>query len=535
MLTKLTDKEKNRVIAALLFFLVLVLGYWRMVPGVCGFFHDDAIYVITAKALAHGQGYKLIFLPHAPIQTKFPILYPALLAMIWKLWPSFPNNLVLMKWLTLVFGAATVGLSYLYVIRFGYFPNTVAGIAALFCASSSIFLYFSTETLSEMPFAFLVIIGLWFFEAQLENPRCAWYQQFLAGVLLALPFLCRTVGVTLIFAGLVAQFYQGRSLRSLGWMMAGIAIVMLPWIAWMFAGLGAWNHNPILGYYTDYLGWWAATGLGSYVQFVLKNFLNIIISSVTGPLEGFTNLLRSINLWSFIFFIISAGSIIYITLIGKLRSRRVLPLFVVSYLLLILLWPWDSYRFLIPILPFLLGYLFDGIYSSLRAGKVIKWFLLVGLGLLMLANFKVDYQHSQQANRFCFSQAILWENPPAWTSYQHIFQWLRSNSQPDDVMASMEDPMVFLYSGRRAIRPFKITPCFGEDGPDSKMLGSADDLYQTLKTYKIKYLIEFPMLSFGKAFNGLIAKLEKKYPGSLKKVYSGKDKRFVVFKFIRSG
>jgi hypothetical protein len=113
MLKKLTEKQQNIMIASLLFLLVLVLGYWRMIPGVCGFFHDDAIYVITAKALAQGQGYRLIFLPHSPIQTKFPILYPALLAMVWKIWPSFPNNLFLMKWLTLVFGAATVGLSYL--------------------------------------------------------------------------------------------------------------------------------------------------------------------------------------------------------------------------------------------------------------------------------------------------------------------------------------------------------------------------------------------------------------------------------------
>lgn len=59
-------------------------------------------------------------------------------------------------------------------------------------------------------FAFLVIIALWFFDAQLEKPCREWYQQFLVGVLLVLPFLCRTVGVTLVFAGLVAQYYQGR-------------------------------------------------------------------------------------------------------------------------------------------------------------------------------------------------------------------------------------------------------------------------------------------------------------------------------------
>ena len=68
-----------------------------MVVGVCGVYHDDGIYVITAKALAQGEGYRLINLPNSPLQTKYPILYPALLAIIWKIWPSFPKNLLLCK------------------------------------------------------------------------------------------------------------------------------------------------------------------------------------------------------------------------------------------------------------------------------------------------------------------------------------------------------------------------------------------------------------------------------------------------------
>ena len=141
----------------------------------------------------------------------------------------------------------------------------------------------------------------------------------------------------------------------------------------------------------------------------------------------------------------------------------------------------------------------------------------------MLANFKVDYLHSEQANHFCLSQVILWKNPPSWHPIGAHSKWLKSCSCSDDVMASMEAPMIFLYSGRRTIRLFKITPSFGEDGPNSKTLGSADNLYQNLKTYKIKYLIESPMVTFDKVFNDLITKMEKKYPGSLKKVYSNRD------------
>src|SRR5689334_15476136 len=38
--------------------------------------HDDSIYLTTAKALATGQGYRIISLPYEPAQTKYPPFYP---------------------------------------------------------------------------------------------------------------------------------------------------------------------------------------------------------------------------------------------------------------------------------------------------------------------------------------------------------------------------------------------------------------------------------------------------------------------------
>ncbi len=87
-----------------------------MIPGTCGIYHDDGVYISTAKALAQGDGYRLINLPHSPPQTKYPIILPALLSVIWKLWPSFPDNILAMQWLTLTFAGLAIGLSYLYLV-----------------------------------------------------------------------------------------------------------------------------------------------------------------------------------------------------------------------------------------------------------------------------------------------------------------------------------------------------------------------------------------------------------------------------------
>src|SRR5438046_7882165 len=68
-------------------------------PRLVGLHHDDAVYAITARALADGHGYRLTNLPGEPPQTKYPPVLPGLLAATWNLVPDFPANL---PWLTLV-------------------------------------------------------------------------------------------------------------------------------------------------------------------------------------------------------------------------------------------------------------------------------------------------------------------------------------------------------------------------------------------------------------------------------------------------
>ena len=107
------------LIALGLFAVVLVTGGLRMADGVCGVCHDDAIYVSTAKSLADGDGYRMMGVPGTPNQTKYPILYPAILAAFWKCLPEFPGNLVAMQWFSVASGGAALALGYLYVLRFG--------------------------------------------------------------------------------------------------------------------------------------------------------------------------------------------------------------------------------------------------------------------------------------------------------------------------------------------------------------------------------------------------------------------------------
>lgn len=58
-----------------------------------GYFHDDGMYWIAGKSIAEGSGYRILSLPGAPYQTKYPPVFPLLLSLVWKASPEFPGNL----------------------------------------------------------------------------------------------------------------------------------------------------------------------------------------------------------------------------------------------------------------------------------------------------------------------------------------------------------------------------------------------------------------------------------------------------------
>jgi len=244
--------SKDWFLALALVIVTLLIGSAFMIKGVTGVFHDDGIYVSTAKALAEGQGYRLINLPQEPRQTKYPPLYPALLALVWKLSPRFPKNLILMQWLTLVCGGGLVGLSYLYVVRFGYFSRSIAAAAAALTLTSAFFMYFCVVTLAEMSLGLLSLVALWCLERQDEGQSLKPVGQFCLGALLTLPFLTRTIGVLFIPVGFYLLWQRG---RPLGWAGLGATVLLVPWLVWMLV-LPRWAAtDTVTMYYTNYLTW----------------------------------------------------------------------------------------------------------------------------------------------------------------------------------------------------------------------------------------------------------------------------------------
>ena len=100
---------------------MLSVGALALVTGIAivdalpvGVFHDDAMYVVLARSLASGHGYRYLNLPGAPAATQHPPGYPALLALVSWFAPAFPANLVAFKTLNAVIASASAVLVTLF-------------------------------------------------------------------------------------------------------------------------------------------------------------------------------------------------------------------------------------------------------------------------------------------------------------------------------------------------------------------------------------------------------------------------------------
>jgi hypothetical protein len=383
-----------------------------------------------------------------------------------------------------------------------------------------------------MPFALFTLVALWGLESYLACPATTRCKQFLWGYLLGLPFLCRTIGATLIVAGLCVLLRQRRPLR---WYAAGALCAVLPWILWSAAGRGIWEQNPVDGYYTDYFGCWSSTGVSMAGRVISKNAQWIAYGSAEMPLEGAAAFVGPwIGLPVTGTLLAVLGLTTWLAILPDLKKFRALAWMLAVYLAAMLVWSWPPQRFLVPILPFLAAYLFSGIARLLKCdGQSMMRRLAppVGLAAIVAANAGLLVCHAVQKGDTGYPLPKFGMTPVEWSSYESTFAWLRQHSRPDDVIASGFDSMIALYTDRPAVKPFVYDPGWLFYGQRRKAHFAPEETAAILEHYRPRYLVQLPMPGFGEEqpLAGAIECLRQLDPGWLVLKYQGADRRFMVF------
>lgn len=515
---------------------VVVAGWLVRVPGVAGTFQDDGIYVATARALAEGRGYRLVNLPDAPPQTRYPILYPALLSVVWALGDDLDGRLAGMQLLTLGLAAFGVAGAGLLLVRFGWVRRSSALGGGLLAAASPAVLYFSTQILSEMPFTLVLVAALWTAERWLHDERTR-AVELLTGVALVLPFLCRSIGVVVAPAVVLAGWLRG---RRLVWVVTGALVSAAPWLAWTVIQASAEQVDVTLGPQTGYLGWWAWTGMLLDPSMVGANLWRVMESfgylGLAGPAMMLYEHVAVAGVLMAALGVAAWGAVLW-----RLPRREALPAVLAAYLAVVAVWPWPPERFVVPLLPILLPVFCEALHGlvhrlaaplvSAQVGTRVAT-ALVAAGVVATLWFDSQALVLRQVlvRASGYPYLDLPEEPLVWESFAGAFDWLARESRPDDVIATGFDSMTSLYTGRAAFRPATLRPrgLYHDDVP---LLGTADELRATLVGRRPRFLFLSPMPGSPEEepLHELVDELRRRWPGLLRVAYRGDDPRFVVF------
>jgi Gpi18-like mannosyltransferase len=171
------------------------------------------MYVLLAKALASGQGYRWLHLPGTPAAIHFPPGYPAVLALLWTLFPAFPGNVIVFKLANALFaGVAAFAVARLVRTRFEMSEMSAQGIAIAALLASPV-LTLIARVMSEPLFLALLLPALIFAEGIVESSRTRTRDLVALGLLCGLATLVRTHGIALVAAVALMLLLRRRCAR----------------------------------------------------------------------------------------------------------------------------------------------------------------------------------------------------------------------------------------------------------------------------------------------------------------------------------
>lgn len=499
------------------YYLVGALYLVYLLAPAVGYMHDDGIYLVTAKSLAQGHGYRIESLPGEIFQTKYPILYPALLTPLWWISDSLAVVSFLAKLLSLACMAA-----WIWLVRSWLKKDLELGGAAewlsIIVAASPWSLFLGTSVLPDALFALLSMASALLVMKALERtegsvPPQVWG----AAALAAGAFLLRTTGVALIAATVL--YLALRQRRSLFPYLLTTCLLVLPWLWWQ-AGHPA--PQDVWEIYYSKASYGKGHILAGYelVQIVLVVSLNLLYLAL-GWIPGI------LSFWVFV--TVLCGLVgIYFSLRGAWQERTgpngFLALWALLYTGILVAWVWPPGRYFAPILPLTLGLGALGLRSWQRQSEPSHWkgrlwayryWILIAFALNGLGRSAYCAYFTNTAG----TPVVTTRPAEPWTGYEEVGQWIRNNTPPDAVLSTNLDPLLYLMTGRKAIRAFRHSPYnlfYGEGNP-SEAVGSVEELRSQLKKHQVTYMVLTPMNGFreGDLFPEVWSGLQKRNPAAI--------------------
>lgn len=365
---------------------------------------DNAGYIALGHSLVSGQGYTELWDPAAPPHTKYPPVFPLLLAVAMALGAKGWVGLKAVS----VLATLTVAPGVFLWARTRVPESLALGVALLTALSPSL-LYHSHWVLSDVPFVAFAVWALWALSgvggqiSEQPGGSDSGLRWLVAAVVVLLAAFTRSAGLPLAGAAVAALALERR------WGRAGAlaAVVGLPFAAWWLRGRSAvvaegryTREFFLLDPYQPDLG---SASAGDFVARVIENLVGYLTRFLPDALLGAQGPAATLV----------TLTVVLLALVGWVRSLRagrpgVAALFLPLYTAVILLWPavWSGDRFALPLVPVLLVFAAEESWRLARRwNDGARNAALVALGLVVALPAMGDWVEAREEADRCRAAA----------------------------------------------------------------------------------------------------------------------------------
>jgi hypothetical protein len=220
---------RRPVTLAIVLTAIVAVIYAMRLDDVAGLIVDDAWYILLAKAIAGGDGYRLISSATIPVMPSVPPGFPAMLAAVFLVAPTFPDNLALLKVISMLAMAGVGVCCWIDFHDHRGVPSEQGLLLAAVVVLTPALVFLATSTaMAECVFTLAVLLAVLASERVIRQPPAQLGAAVLAGVVLAAAVLIRTAGVAAI-AAVIVFLAVHRRWRQLAVCAVTAGVCVLPW------------------------------------------------------------------------------------------------------------------------------------------------------------------------------------------------------------------------------------------------------------------------------------------------------------------
>ncbi|MDQ3010490.1 MAG: glycosyltransferase family 39 protein [Acidobacteriota bacterium] len=472
--------------AAVICVVLFIAIYWMRLDKVFGMMLDDAWYLVLAKSLATGHGYTLVNSPTPGIVPIYPPAFPFLISLLYRLFPQFPENLWLLKSLSVVVMLVAGWAIYSYLTRErGQSPLLALGIAAASVFCPSLVFLATSAVMSECLFLLCLVLTVMLIERGVQQYQRGLEQNLVryllpGSVFAAIAFLTRSAAIAML-AAVVLYLLKKRLIKPAIVFVLIVSAIVGPWIIYsrmhaptqvQMAEVNSYIVVPYTKQFWQNIAGFEVYGettaaqlpartLGKAWEIFGTDFGRMFVAPVFEALTVTQNWIEQTG---------NAGLILslllsLLTIIGFIHAARqdaTLAEFVIFFsFLLIVIWPGELFRQVLPFLPFLLFYLvlsveaIHGFYPGLKALAVLTTRLKV-MGALVGVILAINL-YGNIAYVIKLSGSML-ERPTTiriFEENEELLKWVRERVPPtspsDGAIATSNPPLVYMLTGHKTV------------------------------------------------------------------------------------